>query len=393
MARVFKPLITRYVDKNGKRVKKSTPGARKAKPVEAKNWYGEFRDSSGRIRRVPVCTDEVAAKVMFGDLLHEAEKQQAGLIDRYDEHHRAPLTDHVTTFEAHLRNKDNTEKYVLELSGKVQRIITDCRFIRILDLSASAVESCLANYRREGMSSQTSDHYLRAIKRFSRGLVNDRRTDEDVLVRLSMLSVDHDRRHDRRPLSDDEFARLVKAALGGPIVEALPGPDRAMIYVLAAWTGYRRAELASLTTRSFKLRSNPPSLAVPASHTKNRKAAEIPLHADVVERFLAWLEKKGEVKANRPIFQLKTAGGHWRKTAKTMRLDLKAAREAWLSDAKTAEEREKREESDFLCYRDEDGLYADFHATRHTFITNLRKAGVPLTARKKLARHPEPLAD
>ena len=70
-----------------------------------------------------------------------------------------------------------------------------------------------------------------------------------------------------------------------------------------------------------------------------------------------------------------------------MRLDLKAAREAWLSEAKTAEERAKREESDFLCYRDEDGLYADFHANRHTFITNLRRAGVPLTARKKLARH------
>ena len=49
-------------------------------------------------------------------------------------------------------------------------------------------------------------------------------------------------------------------------IEAVPGPDRAMIYILAAWTGYRRAELASLTIRSFKLRSNPPSLTVPASY-------------------------------------------------------------------------------------------------------------------------------
>jgi hypothetical protein len=180
---------------------------------------------------------------------------------------------------------------------------------------------------------------------------------------------------------------MVEAAINGSTVEALPGPDRAMVYILAAWTGYRRAELASLTLRSFKLRSDPPSLAVPASHTKNRKAAEIPLHADVVERFLAWLEEKGDMEPDAPVFQLKTTGGHWRKTAKMMRLDLEAARAAWLLEAKTADERASRQESDFLCYRDEDGLYADFHANRHTFITNLRRDGVPMTARKKLARH------
>ena len=289
MARLFKPTITRYVDKHGKRVKKSTPGARKAKPEKTKKWYGEYRDSSGKLQRVPLCRDNISAQVRLAELICNSEKQLAGLIDRHHEHHRVPLADHVTDFEAHLRNKDNTDKYVLEVSGKVRRIITDRGFTRIPDLSTSAVETCLANFRREGMSSQTSNHYLRAIKQFSRWLVNDGRTGKDVLVCLSMLSVDHDRRHDRRPLSDDEFARLVKAAISGPMIEATPGPDRAMVYILAAWTGYRRAELASLTLRSFKLRSDPPSLAVPASHTKNRKAADIPLHADVVERFLAWL--------------------------------------------------------------------------------------------------------
>ena len=31
-----------------------------------------------------------------------------------------------------------------------------------------------------------------------------------------------------------------------------------------------------------------------------------------------------------------------------------------------------------IPYRDEDGLFADFHANRHTFISNLSRAGVPL---------------
>jgi hypothetical protein len=32
--------------------------------------------------------------------------------------------------------------------------------------------------------------------------------------------------------------------------------------------------------------------------------------------------------------------------------------------------------SDFLAYRDRDGQVADFHALRHTFVTNLVNAGV-----------------
>jgi hypothetical protein len=40
-----------------------------------------------------------------------------------------------------------------------------------------------------------------------------------------------------------------------------------------------------------------------------------------------------------------------------------------------------------LPYQDEDGLFADFHANRHTFISNLGRAGISLTMAQKLARH------
>jgi hypothetical protein len=41
-------------------------------------------------------------------------------------------------------------------------------------------------------------------------------------------------RHDRRALSEDEFVRLIAAARNGTQVEGILGPDRAMMYVLAA---------------------------------------------------------------------------------------------------------------------------------------------------------------
>ncbi len=70
-----------------------------------------------------------------------------------------------------------------------------------------------------------------------------------------------------------------------------------------------------------------------------------------------------------------------------MRLDLAAARKAWIAEAVTKQERAKREQSDFLCYRNHAGLYADFHSCRHLFITSLERAGVSPKMAQTLARH------
>ena len=49
---------------------------------------------------------------------------------------------------------------------------------------------------------------------------------------------------------------------------------------------------------------------------------------------------------------------------KMMRLDLERARKRWIEEAENEEERRRREQSDFLCYCDGDGLFADFHSKR-----------------------------
>jgi len=219
-------------------------------------------------------------------------------------------------------------------------------------------------HRRDGRLQR-----LRSIKQFTRWLVRDRRTSDDRLAHLSKLNVQTDRRHDRRALTDVEFPKLVNSAMTGPVVEAVSGPDRAMMYVLSCWTGYRRKELASLTSRSFDLDSDTPSVRVQAAYSKNGRTDETPLHSAVVERLRAWLSTKGNLDADAPLFPLRTPGGHWRKTHKMMKLDLERAG---------------------IPYQDEDGLFADFHSNRDTFITNLGRARVPLVTAQKLARHHDP---
>src|SRR5690606_37258250 len=83
----------------------------------------------------------------------------------------------------------------------------------------------------------------------------------------------------------------------------------------------------------------------------------------------------------------KVPGGLERKTAKMMRIDLGKARELWIEAAEHPEEKELREKSEFLMYCDSQGRYADFHANRHTFITNLGRAGVSPKIAQTLARH------
>lgn len=71
-----------------------------------------------------------------------------------------------------------------------------------------------------------------------------------------------------------------------------------------------------------------------------------------------------------------------------MKRDLKVARERWLKEAeKEPDLHAERQKSDFLAYRDQEGLFADFHSNRHTFISNLSRAGVHPKLAQILARH------
>jgi len=158
---------------------------------------------------------------------------------------------------------------------------------------------------------------LRAIKQFSRWLVRDRRMRDDALMYLSMLNASTDRRHPRRPLSAEEFTRLVASAEAGQPLITIPGPDRAMMYVLAAWTGYRKSEIGSLTKRSFRLGGKPPTVTVAACYSKRRRADTQVLHPEVVRRLKRWLKGKREMAADALLFPMsaKIPGGTERRTA------------------------------------------------------------------------------
>jgi site-specific recombinase XerD len=327
---------------------------------------------------------------MLNERVQKEELKAAGRIDPFEEEAKRPIGEHIDQFEGHLQHKGNTAQHVYEVAAKVRKIVKGRKWKAIRDISASQTQACLAALRNdEGLSVQTSNHYLRAIKQFTRWMVRDRRMRDDPLVHLAMLNTSTDRRHDRRALAPDEFARLVAAAQAGKSVVCMPGPDRAMMYVLAAWTGYRKGEIGSLTARSLRLDEEPPTVTVEAAYSKRRRQDTQVLHPDVAQRLRTWMTSKGHLRPNQLLFPVsgKVPGGTDRRTSKMMKSDLAAARKIWIKEAKTADEREAREKTDFLSYRNEDGLFADFHSNRHLFITNLCRAGISPKTAQTLARH------
>jgi integrase/recombinase XerD len=338
-----------------------SPDGRKCR-VESGEWYVRYKDTQGRWRRTKGYTDRQATEALAVDIQKRINREEAGLTDPFEEHHRRPLADHLADFDAVLGAKW-CAKHVQGVVGRARRVIDGCGFQRIGDIQASRVEMFLGEMTEQGYSVQTCNHHLRAIKQFCRWLVKDRRTGDNRIAHLDCRNADVDRRRVRRALSAGEVEALLLAALRSPsTLKGLTGEDRFVLYSTALGSGLRASEVASLTPESFHLEADPPVVIVEAGRSKRRRRDEQPLQPDVANILRDYLATKP---AGRRIWP-----GHWHKRAAEMlRVDLEAAGIAYVNDA---------------------GEVVDFHGARHTYITVAAKH-VPPKMAQALARHSTPI--
>ncbi len=182
---------------------------------------------------------------------------------------------------------------------------------------------------------------------------------------------------------------LITAAQKGRTIESIPAPDRAMMYILAAWTGFRKGEVGSLTQRSLRLDDDQATATVAACFSKRKREDTQVLHPEVAGMLKKWIGAKAKLKPDDLLFPVsgKVPGGKERKTHKMMQRDLNAARQKWIEDAEMDLEKARRQESDVLTYCDSNGRFADFHSNRHLFITSLERANLAPKMAQTLARH------
>ncbi|MGL6197106.1 MAG: tyrosine-type recombinase/integrase, partial [Thermoguttaceae bacterium] len=269
------------------------PVTKERKSYKTDKWWGQYRDANGVIKRVSLSKNKQIAQQMLAEIVNKVELEKSGVVTSCDSENKKPFLEHIADFEKHLRAKDNTKNYVSETIVKIKKMLGWCQWRRLSDINATSVEGFLAKLREEdSLSVQTSNHYLRAVKIFCNWLVATNRIIKSPLIILKPLNPQVDQRHHRRPLCEDEFHRLVEAAEhGGPAV-GLTGADRAMLYIIAAWTGFRRSELGSLTLRHFDLASSAATVRIQAAYSKRRRHDMQVLHPDIVDHFVKWVVTK-----------------------------------------------------------------------------------------------------
>lgn len=199
------------------------------------------------------------------------------------------------------------------------------------------------------------------------------------LEHLQKLNESIEEKRERRAVSAAGFSRIVEAAQSGEHWR-LSGADRAMLYFVAVYTGLGAQELASLKPESFDLDATTPVVTVQAGYSKRRREDLQPLPADLTGVLRDWLN-------SRHRGELLWPGSWWNVAAEMLRKDLDAACSKWVDAAGSPESRLEREQSDRFKYVDDAGLYLDFHALRHTYISNIAAAGVHPKLAQQLARH------
>ena len=314
---------------------------------------------------------------------------------------QTPIGKHIKNYLSQLamktiRGRRVSSKHVEYVRERLERVIRECRFQTLKDLDRQVVQRWMARLakrpRARGslpLSARTINLYRAAIVAFCNWCVEEGRLLANPLAGLPKVQETEPTRR-RRPLTEDEIARLLIAAQKRPLQDALTirrgknkgkplarvspeerqrlesiGWTRAVTYKFMMLTGLRRGEVASLTVTDVCLDESNPYVHIEGRHAKSGRAATLPLRPDLAEdlrKHVARMAESngGKLAPDMPLFRI---GLNF---LRTFNLDLAAAG---------------------IAKRDSQGRTVDVHSMRHTFATLLARNGVSPSVAQKLMRH------
>jgi integrase len=278
---------------------------------------------------------------------------------RYALERAKPLSAHVDDYVATLAARGSKPKQQAAVRLRLLKTFALGGVKTLAALTLGAVQKGVGKLLAdEEYSAQTVKHYCQVCRSFSSWLWRDRRIDFPTLADLKAPRVCTPTRV-RRALTVADLTALILAAQTSADDGrfALDGKSGAVAYALAASTGLRRGEIASLTAASFDFALS--TVKVEGAYSKNGKTATLPLAPSFAPILAEYVKGKPKTK---PLFALPKFA------AKMIRADLKRAG---------------------VPFKTEDGV-ADFHALRHTYVTLLISTGASVKTVQDLARHSTP---
>jgi integrase len=315
----------------------------------ARTWSGQYR-LPGDLKPIRVAlgvTDKQVAKEKLSRIVRDAEREREGLSLPKKQRDAAmrSVERYVHEFVESRRGLNRDEKYVRELERKLLRLIRECKWPTLGDIAAHSFEAWRARQRQDGMSPKTLNEYHAAAFGLCKWL--EPRIGSNPMRTVERIKALGDPDRIRRALTPAELWRLVSVA-----------GERAIVYLVAAFTGLRRGELGKIEWRDVHIDEAQPYISVRCSIAKNAKLVRQPLPP----RIAAALRQCRLVNVAPTDLVFKRLIPRMNR----FRDDLTAAG---------------------IPYIDAKSEYADFHGLRTTFGTELAKSRLPVRVAMELLRH------
>src|SRR5882762_4709154 len=112
MASVYRPIFIRIDPRTGSKVKK-----------RLRKWYVKYRSPDGRIHRVPGYTDKEATKELGRRLERKAAREKEGMTDKFEEHYKVPLSQHLEAYQNFLEGKNNHPRHVSQTIAQCHDVL------------------------------------------------------------------------------------------------------------------------------------------------------------------------------------------------------------------------------------------------------------------------------
>ena len=294
-------------------------------------------------------TDKEAATAKALEFRKEYEAEVAGIIQPKAIRNGAesPIEDLINEYICDLKKrvKSSEGKTPKQSRTRLLRLVKECGWGKLADVTPDSFTKWRSKTQ---LAPKTLNHFLGEAVTFLNWLTRQEKLLVNPLAKVSKLSEKGRETRLRRALSDLELKQLLAVS-----------PDyRSIVYLTAARTGLRQAELAKLKWGDINLSSKIPHILGRAATTKNSKDSRIPMTIQLERKLLK--HRPDDWKPSHPVFPKGVP------RSRTLQIDLKKAG---------------------IPYQDDMGRYADFHSLRYTWGTYLQCNGVSSRVAMELMRH------
>ncbi|MBX3381398.1 MAG: tyrosine-type recombinase/integrase [Phycisphaeraceae bacterium] len=285
--------------------------------IEDSKWTVQYSDASGKRRETGSGTsDEKTAREVAASIEMRVARERRGIDDptedRYAKFAREPIEEHLRGYIDWLADEGDSGEHVGRTRRMIDRALAAAKISTAGDLDSARLAKAIRGFRttrggesgRAGgkpkpISNATYNAHVRAVKAFSRWLYTRKRAREDALRDMSFADAAVGRTLYRREVTAADLAKIIAQAektdgdslddVNGKGKKRFTAPGRAWAYRIAAGTGFRAGEIASLTRESFDLGAKPPTITVGAGYSKRRRRDVQPISRELADTLRPWL--------------------------------------------------------------------------------------------------------